>query len=237
MKVDMQLDIYPPDDIQIILARQRWMGLSNVLTSFLAEFYSILDYPKALFSCCDNPEIVSADGITYLITGIVLSIESDRIKAENLQTPWKAEGHIRQRATERAERSILYLPDKADRLLLHTYARKGLQKEEYDRLLDILRSRVKAIVSLLQVSSITDDSALIRCHPTLVPFFSSCSKSIFPALHFIPPSVWPVLEVFLETRMLPLDSINLLSVHSPMLAGFFSFYHQQSTAQKESLVF
>jgi hypothetical protein len=62
MKVDMQLDIWPPEDIPVQQARQRWMGVSGVLTSFLAEFYSILDYPDSLFSCCDNPDIISADG-------------------------------------------------------------------------------------------------------------------------------------------------------------------------------
>lgn len=64
----MQLDIWAPDaNIRIEEARTRWMGISGVLTSFLAEFYSIIDYPMELFACCENPEIISADGNSILI--------------------------------------------------------------------------------------------------------------------------------------------------------------------------
>jgi hypothetical protein len=171
--------------------------------------------------------------------GIVLSIESERIKAEQLKTPWKAEDSIRQKATTpspREERSIIYIPEKLDRLLLYTFAHKGLVKDEFDAMLVYLRNTEQAIANLLDASCIKSDPVLVRCDSTLIPFFSSCSKSIFPAIHFIPRAIWPELDLFLETKTLPLTSIKLFTNNSPLLAGFFSFYHQQSTSQKESSV-
>jgi hypothetical protein len=60
-KVDVCLKIYGKSE-DSARARKLWMGLAGRLTSFLHEFLTIIDYPRSLFSCCDNPEIICADG-------------------------------------------------------------------------------------------------------------------------------------------------------------------------------
>lgn len=60
-KVDVCLRIFPKCDVTDRV-RKRWMGLTNRLTSFLSEFLTIIDYPRRLFTCCEDPDIICADG-------------------------------------------------------------------------------------------------------------------------------------------------------------------------------
>jgi hypothetical protein len=60
-KVNGCLRIFPKC-LETDKIRQRWMGLAGRLTSFLSEFLTIVEYPKSLFSCCEDPEIICADG-------------------------------------------------------------------------------------------------------------------------------------------------------------------------------
>lgn len=64
-KVDVCLMVLDENDPRVADLRKLWMGISSQLTSFLAEFLTIVEYPKSLFSCCDHPEIVSADGLYW----------------------------------------------------------------------------------------------------------------------------------------------------------------------------
>ena len=56
---------------------------------FFCQFLSILQVPEKSTVCCQNPDKITLDGI-------VLSIETARIKKQELRTPW-----IQQETSER----------------------------------------------------------------------------------------------------------------------------------------
>jgi hypothetical protein len=63
-RVDSCLRTYQNSD-ETERLRRLWTGLTNRLTSYLSEFLNIVDYPSQLFACCENPEIICADGIRF----------------------------------------------------------------------------------------------------------------------------------------------------------------------------
>lgn len=60
---------------------EHFKSLSGTINRFFCQFLGLLDQPLDCYSCCTDPEIITLDGI-------VLSIESSRIRRQNLQTPW-----------------------------------------------------------------------------------------------------------------------------------------------------
>ena len=60
---------------------QKFKYLSGKINRYFCQFLGLLDNPIQSFSCCVNPDIITLDGI-------VLSIDSSRIRRQNLQSPW-----------------------------------------------------------------------------------------------------------------------------------------------------
>ncbi len=56
-------------------------SLSGKINQYFCQFLELLEHPANSFMCCQDPEIITLDGI-------VLSIEAARIKSQNLQYPW-----------------------------------------------------------------------------------------------------------------------------------------------------
>jgi hypothetical protein len=56
-------------------------NMTGKINRYFCQFLELLQNPFDLGSCCEHPEIVTLDGI-------VLSIESAKIRKRNLQTPW-----------------------------------------------------------------------------------------------------------------------------------------------------
>jgi hypothetical protein len=158
--------------------------------------------------------------------GIVLSIQSRRIEAEGLKTPWKSTHVSRQRITTRESRAVIYLPEKNDRLHFAQYHRHGLHASDFYSLKKCVTKACVVVAELMDVTAIVRDE-FYTCPPLLVPFFSSCTKSIFPALHFMPPSVWNTSRQFLVHKTLSTDqSSNFQSAHHCYLDSSTSFISQ-----------
>ena len=49
--------------------------------SFFCQFLTLLQHPDNAYICCQNPDIITLDGL-------VLSIETRRIQQQNLTEPW-----------------------------------------------------------------------------------------------------------------------------------------------------
>jgi hypothetical protein len=54
--------------------------MSGKMNRYFCQFLELLDQPESSYICCATPEIITLDGI-------VLSIESSRIKKQNLENP------------------------------------------------------------------------------------------------------------------------------------------------------
>lgn len=55
--------------------------LAGKVNRFFCQFLELLETPTESYSCCTNPEIITLDGI-------VLSIDSGRIRRQHLKSPW-----------------------------------------------------------------------------------------------------------------------------------------------------
>lgn len=236
-KVDVCLMIYSDDDPIRDKLRNQWMDLSGRLTSYLTEFLTLVDYPKKLFSCCKDPDIVSFDGEPRSITfaGIVLSIESRRILDAKLTTPWKGSSTVT-RATSRGSRAVLPISKKEDRERLHQHSHGGIGAAGFAILERAIHDICPPISALMTVSAqLVDDK--YRCHPALVSFFRSCAKYIFPAIHLMPKSIWNAMDSFISTRTLSTTTKEAIALHSPMLTGLLAYLGYISNPESVNMVY
>jgi hypothetical protein len=62
--------------------RNKLVNISGYINSFFIQFLKLVEYPKSVMKCCGgSPEIITLDGI-------VMSIESKKIREANLSQPW-----------------------------------------------------------------------------------------------------------------------------------------------------
>lgn len=200
--------------------RKRFNALSSKLTSFLGEYLmKLVNIPANLFACCENPSIISMDGI-------VLSVEQNRIRNANLSSPWLMEQSSRHRATTRLQRNILQTTLKYVRDLIYAFATNGITHEELLKLELNLDSALFELIILAQ----TEIGSKLASNEHLRPFFRSCSKQIFPAAHYMPPSVWRIAEEVWKTRVVSINDYHYTAINAPMFAQFLRFMMiQQNT--------
>lgn len=237
-KVDVALMILGDEDPMRDEFRRKWMDISGRLTSYLSEFLLLVDYPAKLFSCCENPEIVSCDGRLCVGSskqiGIVLSVESRRILEAKLTTPWKANSRV-SRATSRSSRAVLPISKKEDRKRLHDLSHEGIGANDYELLDQAISLASPSIAALIRVSSILEED-VYHCHPALVSFFRSCAKYIFPAIHLMPKRIWDYMDSFDTTHVLSSTAKDAIALHSPMLTGLFAYLGYVTDPQAAEIV-
>lgn len=172
------------------------------------------------------------------MVGIVLSIESSRIREAQLTAPWNTGQPIfNRRAGTRRSRAVLLLPSQQDRQQMLVFASSGLPKDQFDSLRSTTQKISKCIARLMTTSAYIDGN-LYKCHHALCPFFRSCGKQIFPAIHFIPMKIWDSLDAFLATGQIDTAVIELIAKSSPTLAGFFAYQHTiECDEQKQNVSF
>jgi hypothetical protein len=168
--------------------------------------------------------------------GIVLSIESNKIREANLTMPWNTgQPTFNQRAGTRRSRAVLFLPKQQDRQQMLVFATSGLLKDQFDTLCNTTLQISKCIGRLMTTSAYIDGD-LYKCHHALCPFFRSCGKQIFPAIHFAPKAIWDSLDDFLVTGNIDTTVIELIASSSPTLAGFFAYlYTIECDEQKQNV--
>jgi len=63
------------------LAVKSLRSLTQKINRFFCQFLTLLQHPDNAYICCQNPDIITLDGL-------VLSIETRRIQQQNLAEPW-----------------------------------------------------------------------------------------------------------------------------------------------------
>jgi hypothetical protein len=198
--------------------RKRFATLAYKLTSFLGEYLmKLVDIPAQLFSCCSNPSIISMDGI-------VLSVEQDRIQQANLASPWLNGRSSRHRATTRSLRNVVQNASKHDRNLLLAFSTTGIEREELEQLERSLTPELFGLLDLVK----KEKDGMFDCSEPLQPFFNSCSKIIFPAVHYLPASVWAVSVSICNTRKVQPEQFAMIATNAPLFSQFLGFMMVQS---------
>ena len=202
--------------------RRKWTNMHAVVNLVLTEFIMLIDFPESLFRCCSDPDIVCIDGI-------VLSIESWRIRERNFTAPWRETTPSKQRATTRKDRNCWYLPESATwkpRKLLRQFALRdgGLTRSEITQLIQKHPGPFSVLLNRIAYPVIKDGLEVFMCPAVLQPFFHSASKPISPAIGVIPKVLWEPTAMFLSTRRLRNDNyINLVREHSILLNCLVTF--------------
>jgi hypothetical protein len=99
------------------LIEKEWSNLAGKINEMMMHFVRLIDYPERIFQCCENPKIVTVDGI-------VLSVESSRIQSRKLKEPWIVPEASATRFSSRIHRHLILL-NKGDRELLREYIYGG----------------------------------------------------------------------------------------------------------------
>lgn len=237
-KVDCQLAEMDSNDPRKSALRQLWMGLTGRLTTFMSEYLKLVDYPMDLFKCCEVPEIISTDGgYRFLTVGIVLSIETWRIEEANLQAPWKSkEPPLSQRASTRTSRSVIPFKNNEDRKQMYEYSHSdGIQEMDYKKLIRVVKALCLSIGSLLESTSVFVNKCF-KPHASLKPFFQSCSKLIFPAIHFVPKCLWDEIESLIKSKTLSVEIMESVARQSPILSNTLGFYFASNSTKDRDMV-
>ena len=182
----------------------------------------LIDFPESLFRCCSDPDIVCIDGI-------VLSIESWRIKERNFTAPWRETTPSMQRATTRKDQNFWHLPESATwkrRQLLRQFALRdgGLTLSEVTQLITKHPGPFSELINRTAYPVNKNGLTFYMCLPVLQPFFHSASKEISPAIGVIPKALWEATTVFLSTSRLRNDNFfDLVREHSTLLNCLITF--------------
>jgi len=180
--------------------RDKLQRLSGSINQFFMEFLKLLEYPADVMKCCGG----SPDTIT--LDGIVMSIESRRIRDAKLTQPWISETNFNRQST-RKNRNVLEL-NAAEKKLIDLYtSQNGVPIND----LNNLRSeyRRNPVVELM-IASATIINGHYRCDKILKPFFRSSRKDIMPAISFMPKVLWPLIEGYLDGQIPLFDLVLYL---------------------------
>lgn len=174
--------------------------------------------------------------IMELTKGIVLSIETQRIKDAALTCPWTVGPPVfNKRAGNRKDRAILTLVSAADRNHLSDFCHEGLPDEDFQLLLTKVSAACGPIGELLKLSSYSEEEKRY-CHQSLVPFFRSCCKQIFPAIHFLPKLIWVSVQQIIDAKTIDLAEITTIARDAPLFAGFLAYFHVANSASQQENV-
>ena len=122
-----------------------------------------------------------------------------------------------------------------DRERLQKFAYSTIDAAEFELLYQAVYMKCKCIAELMKYCAYRTESD-IACHAALHLFFKSCTKQIFPAIHFLPKCVWKDIELLLETRSLDVSIMESVVANSPALAGFFAYQHTITTSEQRENV-
>jgi hypothetical protein len=171
--------------------------LSGSVNQFFVQFLKLLEYPPAVMRCCGgSPDIIALDGI-------VMSIESKRIRAAKLSQPWISETNFNRQST-RKDRNVLELNAEEKNLITQYTSTNGVSVIDFDYFLSEYRRN--PIVKLIQKSSTVTNGSYMW-DDNLKPFFNSCRKDIMPAISFLPRMLWNAVDKYLENDLSIFDLV------------------------------
>jgi hypothetical protein len=185
--------------------RAKLERLSGSINQFFHHFLKLVEYPADVMKCCDgSPETITLDGI-------VMSIESRRVRDAKLSNPWITETNFCRQST-RKDRNVLELTNE-EKILFDQYTSlSGIQAEVLHKFHTGYKRN--PIIELM-VTSAQTTNGLSKCNEILKPFFRSCRKNIVPAISFLPKSLWNAVDLFLNERKAIFDLVIFcLLMHS-----------------------
>lgn len=155
----------------------------------------------------------------------MLSIETWRIQEADLQTPWKqTDNQCSTRASTRRNRNIIHFTKEEHRQRMYTYSHGGIALAEFPSLLNYIETLSEPLTELIRISSNLDQETA-HPHRALTPFFRSCCKLIFPAIHFIPKSLWHLIKHMIEEQTVTQNEVQIIASTAPVLSQFLAYYY------------
>ena len=105
--------------------RLKMERLSGSTSQFFFSFLKLLEYPKSVMKCCGgNPDIITLDGI-------VMSIDSKRIREATLVRPFILETNFN-RQSKRKDRNILNLSKIEKEIINQFTSEEGVPVETFN---------------------------------------------------------------------------------------------------------
>ena len=196
-KIEMYLRLMEEKDR--LFWRNKLENISGLINLFFTLFLKLLEYPKSVMKCCGgSPDVITLDGI-------VMSIESKRIREANLSQPWISgftslltSGTNFNRQSTRKSRNILDLK-KDEKILFDLYtSQEGVPVEDLNKFSNEYRRNP---VVVLMKKSATIENGRYKCEYSLKSFFRSCRKDITPAISFLPKCLWTAVDGYLNNDL------------------------------------
>jgi hypothetical protein len=123
--------------------RLKMERLSGSTSQFFFSFLKLLEYPKSVMKCCGgNPDIITLDGI-------VMSIDSKRIREATLVRPFILETNFN-RQSKRKDRNILYLSKIEKEIINQFTSEEGVPVETFNA---CFNSNTHPIVQMMNKTS------------------------------------------------------------------------------------
>ena len=180
---------------------------------YFCQFLDLLDNPIDSFTCCNDPEIITLDGI-------VLSIDSSKIRRQNLKSPWIfGESNQRyvlfiemlfyNRVSTRHGRSILNLSKVHCSYLEEYTGKEGLSADKRN---ELVATYFDNPCILLLDSICLTQSPPFKPPPAIKLFFQSIRKSVCPAISIAPKELWGCINSYIydTTNSTTLENLVML---------------------------
>ena len=192
--------------------------MGNSIHQYSCQFDELIEQPDSLYTCCQNPRIITLDGI-------VISVETERIDRQNLETPWvrvnPVDPLIKAKLQGRDYRSVIELNPttaKEHRAFIKQVARPaGLLQSDFRNLINGRRNHpfFDFLNTVKEVKAIETDDGLknfVSVPPILRAFIFSVGKMLAPCTSIVPRVVWLVLFNLDKSPTLELPSLNDISI-------------------------
>jgi hypothetical protein len=218
-----KIDLYVlSDNIHLpVVERYRWKkrkeNYAGLVNQIFVSFCKLLDIPNDLFKCCDEPEMINIDGI-------VLSIETSRVKQQALNDPFIIIQQEIRRGSSRAQRSV-YDYNESDRQLLHKYVASGLSDNEWDAFLQVQIEPMKSFLCHSNWRMAILAMGVNYCKEDYCDFILSLTKNINPSIQFFPAIVWSAWDAYWTDLTKIYDLQRLLKRYAPCFSKLFNYSH------------
>ena len=157
---------------------------------YFCQFMGLIQKPDSLYRCCDNPEYITLDGI-------VISVETKRIQAQKLQTPWvrinPEDMFGKFKLVGRKARAVIHLHKDKLELVKILSKKPGLPVALFNDLIKGNASHpffvfLKQVVVHVQVrNSDNQNCTHLQVPEKLASFVYSMGKAVAPACGIITP--------------------------------------------------
>ena len=200
------------------------MNMAGRVNAIVTQYLGLVQYPRTLFNCCEDPQVVCVDGI-------VLSVEAKRLRHQ--ETPWRNTNALKTRFTNRKQRSLI-LFNAAQRELVKLLMGEGLLEVDMCKLDDDFEDHPVMVYLLSNVVQHQNDPCLFVVPLILREFVHCITKDIVPASSLAPYGTWKVLKDILATQIATMNHRSVLAKLSPIINQVVTHITQVAACQEST---